>query len=235
MGVTDTINGILAYQNNPVTKGLPTMEEATAAMQLLDDTLEVTNDQARHAVKTLMRFLGEDIEREGLIETPERVIRAMKVWYSGYKVKDSDLSSLLKVFEDGSEGCDGMVVVRELPFYSHCEHHMVPIFGTATIGYLPDKHIVGLSKLSRLLDVFARRMQVQERLTTQVADALMTHLQPLGCGIIVTARHLCMESRGIEKQGHATQTSALRGVFKTKPEVRAEFLSLRNSGPGGVL
>ncbi|MGE4486324.1 MAG: GTP cyclohydrolase I FolE [Synergistaceae bacterium] len=194
-------------------------------MQLLNDTLSVPDDQARHAVRTLMRYIGEDVEREGLRETPERVIKAFKVWYSGYAADPVDI---MKVFEDGAEGCEEMVVVKDIPFYSHCEHHLAPIFGTATIGYLPDKHIIGLSKLSRLLDIYARRMQVQERLTTQVADALMEHLKPLGCGVIITARHLCMESRGIQKQGHATQTSALRGVFKDNDAARAEFLNLRN-------
>ncbi len=222
---TSIIDNILAYKTNPATKGVPTLKEADACMELLNDTLSVTDDQARHAVRTLMRYIGEDVEREGLLETPNRVIRAMKVWFSGYGKNPADI---MKVFEDGAEGCDEMIVVKDIPFYSNCEHHMAPIFGTATIGYLPDERIVGLSKLSRVLDIFARRMQVQERLTTQVADALMKHLQPLGCGVIITARHLCMESRGIEKQGHATQTSALRGVFKTDPAARAEFLNLRN-------
>ena len=133
---------------------------------------------------------------------------------------------MLKTFEDGAEGCDEMVVVKDIPFYTHCEHHMAPFFGTATIAYIPDGRIVGLSKLSRVLDVFARRLQVQERLTTQVADALMEHLKPRGAGVVVRARHLCMESRGVCKQGHHTRTSALRGIFKEDSAVRAEFLSL---------
>lgn len=119
-----------------------------------------------------------------------------------------------------------MVVVKDIPFYTHCEHHMAPFFGTATIAYLPNKKIVGLSKLSRLLDIYAKRLQVQERLGCQVADAIMEHLGALGCGVVITARHLCMESRGIKKQGSETVTSALRGVFKEDPAVRAEFLAL---------
>lgn len=164
-----------------------------------------------------------DTLRGGLVETPDRVAKAWEFWTSGYGI---DPAEVLKTFEDGAEGVDEMVVVKDIPFYSHCEHHMAPIFGTATIGYLPDKRIVGLSKLSRLLEVFARRLQVQERLTCQVADALMTHLQPKGAAVVIKARHMCMESRGVCQQGHHTVTSALRGVFKDEPETRAEFLRL---------
>jgi GTP cyclohydrolase IA len=161
--------------------------------------------------------------REGLQETPMRVAKAWEFWTKGYH---EDPAQVLKTFEDGAQGVDEMVVVKDIPFYSHCEHHMAPIFGTATIGYLPNNRIVGLSKLSRLLEVFARRLQVQERLTCQVADALMEHLQPKGAGVVIKARHLCMESRGVCQQGHHTVTSALRGYFKEQPEVRAEFLQL---------
>lgn len=161
--------------------------------------------------------------RGGLQETPMRVAKAWEFWTSGYGV---DPAEVLKTFEDGAEGVDEMVLVKDLPFYSHCEHHMAAIFGTATIAYLPNGKIVGLSKLSRLLDIFARRLQVQERLTCQVADALMTHLEPKGCGVVIKARHLCMESRGICQQGHHTVTSALRGLFKDDTAVRAEFLAL---------
>lgn len=174
-------------------------------------------------IRRIMQFIGEDPEREGLRETPERVTRALLHWFSGY---NQDPAAVLKTFTDGAEGCDEMVVVEEIPFFSHCEHHMAPIFGTAAIGYIPDRRIIGLSKLPRLLEVFARRMQVQERLTNQVAEALMEHLQPRGCGVVIKARHFCMESRGIEKIGSSTVTSALRGVFKTDPSTRSEFLAL---------
>jgi GTP cyclohydrolase I len=175
-----------------------------------------------HIVR-LLQYVGEDPERGGLAETPARVSAAWAFWCNGY---DKDPADVLKVFEDGAEGVDEMVVVNNLPFYTHCEHHMAPFFGTATIAYLPNKKIVGLSKLSRVLDIFARRLQVQERLTCQVADALMQHLQPMGCGVVINARHLCMESRGICQQGHSTTTSALRGIFKTDASVRSEFLGL---------
>lgn len=165
----------------------------------------------------------EDELRPGLAETPERAAKAWVHWTSGY---DVDPASLLKTFEDGAEGCDEMVVVKDIPFYSHCEHHMAPIFGTAIVAYLPDKRIVGLSKLNRLVDCFARRLQVQERMTNQIADALQEHLKPHGCGVVVKARHLCMESRGVQHVGATTVTSALRGAFKESATVRAEFLSL---------
>ncbi len=164
-----------------------------------------------------------DPEREGLDETPLRMAKAWAFFTSGYNV---DIANLLKTFEDGAENYDEMVVVKNIPIYSKCEHHLESIFGTATIAYIPNGRVVGLSKLSRVADAFARRLQVQERLTAQIADALNEHLRPSGVGVLIKARHLCMESRGVCQQGHHTITSALRGVIKTDPTVRAEFLSL---------
>lgn len=161
--------------------------------------------------------------REGLEETPARVVKAWRFWCSGYAV---DIPKLLKFFEDGGEGYDEMVVVKDIPIYSKCEHHLADIFGTATIAYIPQGRIVGLSKLSRLADAFARRLQVQERMTAQIADAIAEHLKPKGVGVVIKARHMCMESRGICQQGHHTVTSALRGVIKSDPTARAEFLQL---------
>lgn len=174
-------------------------------------------------ITRMLQFIGEDPARGGLAETPRRVARAWQFWCSGY---NKDPKSVLKVFEDGAKGCDEMVLVRDIPIYSHCEHHLAPIFGTASIAYIPDGRIVGLSKLSRLADVFARRLQVQERMTNQIADALDEHLKPKGVGVVIKARHLCMESRGVCQQGHVTITSALRGAIKERPEARAEFLDL---------
>ena len=171
----------------------------------------------------LLQFIGEDVARGGLKETPQRFLKAWKFWTSGY---GQDPESIMKVFEDGGERYDEMVIVKDIPFYSHCEHHLAPIFGTASIAYIPNGRIVGLSKLSRLLDIYARRLQVQERITNQVADAIEKYLEPLGVGVIIKARHLCMESRGISKQGHYTITSSLRGVLREKPEARSEFMSL---------
>lgn len=173
-------------------------------------------------VRRMLQFIGDDASRGGLDETPARVAKAWEFWGRGYTM---DPAAILKTFEDGAQNVNEMVMVRDIPFYTHCEHHMAPFFGTATIAYIPDGRIVGLSKLSRLLDCFAARLQVQERLTTQVADSLMEHLKPKGCGVIINARHLCMESRGVCKQGHSTTTSALRGVM-LEGEPRQEFLSL---------
>ena len=174
-------------------------------------------------VVRLLQYIGEDPKREGLRETPTRVARAFSEWFSGYK---SNPEQILKTFGDGAEKVDEMIVVRDIPIYSHCEHHMAAIFGTATIAYIPNGKIVGLSKIPRLVEVFARRLQVQERLTNQIADSLFKHLQPKGVGVVIKARHLCMESRGVNQQGHHTVTSALRGVLRTVPEARAEFLNL---------
>ena len=163
--------------------------------------------------------------RPGLIETPKRVAKAYAHWFSGY---GTDIAALFKTFEDGAEGTDQMVTVVDIPFYSKCEHHMADIFGTATVAYIPNGKIVGLSKLSRVVEAFARRLQVQERLTTQIADAIVEHLDPVGVGVFIRARHMCMESRGICQQGHHTVTTALRGAIKNEPQTRAEFLALCN-------
>lgn len=188
---------------------------------------EVSSDgkdqSADDIVIRLLQHIGEDPRRGGLIDTPRRVLKAWQHWASGY---GADIPSILKTFEDGADSCDEMVVVKDIPFYSHCEHHLAPFFGTVTVAYVPNGKIVGLSKLSRVVSAFARRLQVQERLTNQIADALQEHLAPLGVGIVVTARHLCMESRGIEQQGSITITSALRGVMRDSGSARSEFLAL---------
>ena len=162
----------------------------------------------------------EDPTREGLLETPNRAAKAWKFWCSGY---DEDPAAVLKAFEDGAAGYDEMVTVKDIPIYSHCEHHLASIFGTATISYIPVGKVVGLSKLSRLADIFARRLQVQERLTVQIADALAKHVSP-HVGVQLNCRHMCMESRGIQKQGAVTVTTAMRGAFREQPATRAEFL-----------
>lgn len=167
---------------------------------------------------------GIQSDREGLEDTPMRVARAWASWTSGY---DVNIAELLKTFEDGAQNYNEMVVVKNIPLYSKCEHHLADIFGTATVAYIPNGRVVGLSKLSRLVDAFARRLQVQERMTAQIADALMEHLQPKGAAVVIRARHMCMESRGICQQGHHTVTSALRGVLLDGAP-RAEFLNLAN-------
>jgi GTP cyclohydrolase I len=176
-------------------------------------------------IRELLCILDNDPNREGLRDTPMRVVKAWKHWTEGY---DIDPDSLFKTFSDGGEEYDEMVIVKNVPFYSHCEHHMAPFFGTATVAYVPNIRIVGLSKLSRVIDAFARRLQVQERMTVQIANCVEKNLQPLGVGVFVKARHLCMESRGVCQQGHHTETTALRGVFRNDPAARAEFLSRLN-------
>lgn len=177
----------------------------------------------KHAAAALLEAVDPEPNREGLQDTPERFAKAWEFWTSGY---GQNAAEILKTFEDGSSNYDEMVVVRDIPIYSKCEHHLADIFGTATIAYIPDGRIVGLSKLSRLAEMYARRLQVQERLTTQIADALFLHLKPHGVGVVIKARHMCMESRGIQKQGAVTVTSALRGYIRDKREARAEFLKL---------
>lgn len=159
--------------------------------------------------------------REGLQETPARVAKAFATWFGGY---DVDVAGLFKTFEDGAEGCDEMVIVRDIPVYSHCEHHMAPIIGRAVVGYVPGEKIVGLSKLSRVVDAFARRLQVQERLTNQIADAIAEHLQAKAVCVYVDAKHLCMESRGVKQVcGSSTITKAFRGAtLPTEGTISAE-------------
>lgn len=183
-------------------------------------------DPVEVATTLLLAAIDPFNGRAGTAETPARVAKAWKHWCGGYAM---DPAKILKVFEDGAENYDEMVLVKDIPIYSKCEHHLADIFGVAHIAYIPDGKIVGLSKLSRLADCFARRLQVQERMTDQIADSLMEHLKPKGAAVIIRARHMCMESRGIKQHGPNTVTHALRGVFKTQPETRAEFLSACNS------
>ncbi len=173
--------------------------------------------------RRLLRSLGDDPDRPGLRDTPRRLEGAWRHWMSGYQ---QDPAELLTLFEDGAEEYNELIVVRGIPVYSHCEHHLAPFFGTATIGYVPNQRIVGLSKLTRLVDVFAKRLQVQERLTRQIADAMMTHLDPIAVGVIIRCRHLCMESRGIRAIGEETTTSAMLGGLLTNSALRNEFLAL---------
>lgn len=194
----------------------------------MSDSNEVKGMAARiGAARAFIEMMtGEntnDPKRSGLHATPHRVARAWEHWAGGY---DVDIPQLLTTFEDGGENYDQAVSVVDIPFYSHCEHHLAPFFGTATISYIPNGRIVGLSKLSRVLDAYSRRLQVQERITNQVAEALNEHLKPLGVGVRLKARHLCMESRGVRQQGHFTVSTALRGAMAREPSAKAEFLAL---------
>ena len=173
--------------------------------------------------RRLLRSLGENPDRQGLSDTPERAAKAWTHWTRGYR---EDPAAILKTFEDGSEHYNQLIVVRQIPVYSHCEHHLAPFFGHAAIGYLPNGRIVGLSKLTRLVNCFAARLQVQERLTQQVAQALLEHLQPKAVGVVIRCRHMCMESRGIAVAGEETVTSAMLGDLQHSDALRGEFLSL---------
>jgi len=181
------------------------------------------NPQLLDALRRLLAAGGEDPDREGLLETPARFLRAWQEWTSGYAENPADI---LKSFDDGAASYDEMVLVRDIPVYSLCEHHLAPFFGVAHVGYLPQGRIVGLSKLNRLVGAYSRRLQVQERLTTQVADTLFDALKPHGVAVMLECRHMCMESRGVRQPGAATVTSAMRGHFKDDAKSRAEFLSL---------
>lgn len=184
------------------------------------------------AVSILLGYIGEDINREGLLKTPERVIRAYESeWCVGYNkkfIEQQTLSILGAQFNDGAENYDTMVVVKDIALHSICEHHMAPFVGTASIAYIPSEggRILGLSKLGRIVNMFSRRLQVQERLTTQIADFINIHCKPLGVGVIVRAKHSCMGSRGIHQPNSEAVTSALRGEMLTDQTVREEFLSL---------
>ena len=167
---------------------------------------------AQHIENILRQIEENDFGplRPGLEETPERVAKAFETWFGGYS---TDIASLFKTFEDGGENCNEMVIVRDIPVYSHCEHHMAPIIGRAVVGYVPNGKIVGLSKLSRVVDAFSRRLQVQERLTNQIADAIVEHLNPKAVCVYIDAKHMCMESRGVKQVcGSSTITKAFRGA-----------------------
>ena len=177
-------------------------------------------------VREMLSRLGEDPAREGLLKTPERVAKAMTFMTNGYRMDPMEMINKA-IFTEKHES---MILVRDIEVYSMCEHHMLPFFGRAHIAYIPDGRIVGLSKLARLVDVFARRLQVQERLTDQIAATMQCTLQPLGVGVVIEAYHLCMMMRGVEKQNSRTVTSSVRGTFREDAKTREEFLRLVNPG-----
>lgn len=188
--------------------------------------MSVLRAEHQKALRDLLFYLGEDPEREGLRETPKRVLNAWEEWLCGYK---QDPAQILKSFENDSK-YDEMIVLDSIPIQSMCEHHMVPFVGVAAVGYLPNERILGLSKIPRLVNIFARRLQVQERLTCQIADTLMEHLKPKGVGVVIRAEHFCMATRGVHTPGVFTTTSAMRGIFLEEHSVRTEFLSLAGTG-----
>lgn len=187
-----------------------------------------TRSQAEEAVRTLIRWAGDDPNREGMQGTPERVVRAYEEWFAGYA--DSPNEYLNKTFEEVA-GYDEVVVLRDIPFESHCEHHLAPIIGKAHIGYLPRKRVVGISKLARLVDVFAKRFQIQEKMTAEIAACLDSVLKPSGVAVVIEATHQCMTTRGVHKLGVSMVTSRMLGVFRDRIATRQEFLlSLKLNG-----
>jgi GTP cyclohydrolase I len=180
------------------------------------------NEAIQAAVKTILENIGEDPQREGLLKTPERVAKAYDFLTQGYSQDAAEVLSGAIFNEDYNE----MVVVKDIDLYSMCEHHMLPFFGKAHIAYIPNGKIVGLSKIPRVVDVFSRRLQVQERLTIEIRDCLQETLQPLGVAVVIEARHLCMQMRGVEKQNSSTTTSAFSGEFMHNEKTRKEFISL---------
>jgi GTP cyclohydrolase IA len=182
----------------------------------------VTKSQAVDAVRTLLAWAGDDPAREGLLDTPKRVVEAYKDWFSGYSIDPREY--LGRTFEEMA-GYDEMVVLRDIEFESHCEHHMAPIIGRAHVGYLPTTKVVGISKLARVVDVFARRFQVQEKMTAEIARCINDVLQPRGVGVVIEAAHECMTTRGIHKRGVSMITSKMLGTFRSDARTRAEFLT----------
>ena len=181
-------------------------------------------EQLESLTKSLIESIGEDPKREGLVKTPHRVAKAWAHFSKGYGAKLEDVINGAIFNED----CSDMVVVRDIEFFSMCEHHMIPFFGRAHVGYLPNGKLIGLSKIPRIVDMFSRRLQVQERLTHQVADTLNEILDPIGVAVVIEGRHLCMQMRGVEKQNSFASTSAMLGQFRKSSETRAEFLSIIN-------
>ena len=180
-------------------------------------------EEAEQAVRTLLSWIGDDPDREGLQGTPARVVRAFEDWFSGYN--DEPLEFLRRTFQE-VDGYDEMIVLRDISFESHCEHHMAPIIGKVHVGYLPDRKVVGISKLARVVETFARRLQVQETMTAQIANCIQDVLKPKGCGVVVEGVHQCMTTRGIHKPGVSMITSQLLGHFRSDPRTRAEFLNI---------
>ncbi|HEV2554667.1 MULTISPECIES: GTP cyclohydrolase I FolE [unclassified Bosea (in: a-proteobacteria)] len=211
---------------NPVVKSL-SVERALGPSADKFLIKQPTQEQAEEAVRTLLLWAGDDPSREGLQDTPRRVAKAYKEFYKGY---EEDAAEILdRVFEE-VEGYRDMVLVRDIPFYSHCEHHMVPFVGKAHIGYYPAKGVVGLSKLARVVDVYARRLQTQETMTAQIADVIDRVLAPRGVAVLIEAEHMCMSMRGVQKQGSSTMTTRYTGLFNEPAEQVRFFTMVKSPG-----
>ena len=185
--------------------------------------IKPTHEEVKEAVKTLIKWAGDDPDREGLIETPDRVIKAYENFFAGYNNDPREILS--KEFQE-VDGYDEMIVLKDIRLESHCEHHLVPFIGTAHIGYIPKNKVVGLSKLARVVEVFSKRLQIQEKLTAQIANAIDEVLEPKGVGVIIEASHLCVSTRGIHKQDSTMVTSRMLGIFRDNSDTRREFLNI---------
>ncbi len=185
-----------------------------------------SDKEAEDAFRLILRWIGEDLDRDGLHETPSRLVRAFQEYFSGYLQEPAKI--LQKTFSETS-GYDEMVVLRGIPFESHCEHHVAPIIGRAWVAYVPDHRVVGISKLARVVDAYARRLQIQERLTAQIADTIRAALEPQGVAVLIKAKHHCMTSRGVQKHGTDLITSRMLGCFRDNPATRAEFMAAVNA------
>ena len=181
-----------------------------------------SREEAEKAVRVLLEWTGDNPDREGLIETPKRVVKAYEQFFEGYSQDPEEV--LMKTFEE-VEGYDEMVIVKDIRLESHCEHHMVPILGVAHVGYIPNKRVVGISKLARIVDIFGKRLQTQETMTSQIANTIQKVLDPKGVAVVIDANHQCMSTRGVHKTTSSTVTSAMKGVFKENSVTRNEFLS----------
>ncbi|WP_296016464.1 GTP cyclohydrolase I FolE [uncultured Agrobacterium sp.] len=182
-----------------------------------------TQEDAEDAVRVLLRWAGDNPDREGLLDTPKRVAKAYRELFSGY---DIDAKDVLGTFFEEVGGYDDIILVRDIPFFSHCEHHMVPIIGKAHVAYLPNGRVLGLSKIARVVEVFGRRLQTQETMTAQIASAIETTLKPRGVAVMIDAEHMCMSMRGVQKQGSTTLTTSFTGAFKKDPAEQARFMSM---------
>ncbi len=197
--------------------------EKTGARRLLPQSERPSQAEAEKAVETLLRWIGEDIDREGLLDTPARVAKAYTEMFSGYG--EDPAKELGRTFEEVG-GYDDMVLVKDITFHSHCEHHMVPIIGKAHVAYLPDGKVLGLSKIARTVDIFAKRLQTQENMTAQIAHAIDEALSPRGVAVMLEAEHMCMAMRGIRKQGSTTTTTCFTGQFRNEPAEQVNFMTL---------
>ena len=186
-----------------------------------------SREEAEAAVKVLLQWAGENPNREGLLDTPKRVVKAYEELFRGYRENAAEVLS--KVFEE-VDGYDDMVLVKDIPFHSHCEHHMVPFFGKAHIAYFPNEGVVGLSKLARTVEVYARRLQTQETMTAQITEAIDTALKPRGIAVLIEAEHMCMSMRGVQKHGASTMTTRFTGLFRDDPTEQARFFTMVRSG-----